>query len=178
MSAPTLPPLDGFAATPAARACAAPAGAYANCLALSARYAEWLRDQGTPAGLLVLRGRRRPVSAGAGRWPFRDPASILHWTVAVEGWCVDWTARQFDPLEPWPRVDPIAALDKDWDAVVSWACERCPELLADPRHGQLAPPDLHAAHHHRARTSAGRLPDPRHDGTAPLVTTCGCADQS
>jgi hypothetical protein len=175
VSAATLPPLEGFAATAAARACATPAGAYANCLALSARYAEWLRDQGVPAGLLVLRGRRRLLSASAGRWPFRDPASILHWTVAIDGWSVDWTARQFDPDEPWPRVDAIAALDDDWEEIVSWACERCPELLADPRHAELAPPDLHADHRRRARAGASRFPDPRHDDTAPLVTPCACA---
>jgi hypothetical protein len=178
VSAPAPPPLEGFAATAAARACAAPAGAYANCLAVSARYAEWLRDRGVPAGLLVLRGRRRPTAAGAGRWPFRDPTGILHWTVAVDGWSVDWTARQFDPHEPWPRVDPIAALADAWDEVASWACERCPELLIDPRHGELAPPDLHADHRRRASAGADRFPDPRHDGTAPLVAPCACAAQS
>jgi hypothetical protein len=176
----TVPPLHRFAASEAARACAAPAGAYANCLVLSVRYTAWLRECGVAAGLLVLRGSRTQFPSAAGRWPYCDPSHISHWTTVAGDWSVDWTARQFDPRAAWPRVEPVTALAAAWEHVSIWACERCAEPLADPRHGHLAPPELHAEHRLRARETAGIGPfsDPRHDGTPALVALCRCADRS
>ena len=70
------PPVRGFALTSAARTCATPAGAYANCLALSVRYALWLRERGEPAGLLRHRAGAAPRSRRppAG-WPLCEPES-------------------------------------------------------------------------------------------------------
>jgi hypothetical protein len=172
------PPVRGFALTSAARTCATPEGAYANCLALSARYAAWLRDRGEPAGLLALRGSRSAFPAAAGRWPFCDPGAHAHWVTASAGWAVDWTFRQFDPGSAWPSVVPVAALADRWREVELWACEGCADLLADPRHGELTPAGLHAQHAALARATAGAgpFPDPRHDDTAPLAPLCRCPD--
>ena len=174
------PPVRGFALTGAARACATPAGAYANCLALSARYAAWLRARGEPAGLLALRGSRAAFPGAAGRWPHCDLSGYAHWVTASGGWAVDWTLRQFDPAAGWPVVTPVAVLADGWDAVEVWACERCPDLVADPRHQVLAPPALHAEHRALAEATdgAGPFPDPRHDRTAPLVPMCRCGERA
>ena len=48
--------LQEFAQTDAARVCADPAGAYANCLAMSALCAEWLRARGVQCGIVWYSG--------------------------------------------------------------------------------------------------------------------------
>jgi hypothetical protein len=172
------PPVRGFALTGAARACATPEGAYANCLALSARYTAWLRDRGAPAGMLVLRGSRDAYPSAAGRWPDCDPEGYAHWVTISGGLCVDWTWRQFEPRADWPVVLPVGALAGAWRDVRVWACEACPDLVADSRHLALAHADLHRGHRSLARATggAGPFPDPRHDADAvPLSPMCSCA---
>jgi hypothetical protein len=168
--------LGEFAATDIARACARPDGAYANCLAVSATFAGWLRERGVACGLLRLSSSMWPFTAATGRWPFCDPAAVAHWTVAVHGASVDWSARQFDPAAAWPDTLPIAELAARWRTVQSWACERCPDLVADSRHREAAPDWLVAQHRSLARGTGGRgpFPDPRHDDSAPLVALCAC----
>jgi hypothetical protein len=168
--------LDEFASTDLARACATPDGAYANCLAVSVAFAVWLREHGIPCGLLRMAGSAQPFAAASGRWPFCDPAVFAHWTVSVGGASVDWSARQFDPAAAWPQVLPVAELASRWREVEPWACERCPELVADRRHVELAPVWLAERHRALASATAGRGPfaDPRHDGTAVLVPMCAC----
>ena len=170
------PPVRGFALTGAARACATPEGAYANCLALSARYAAWLRDAGLPAGLLAMRGSRAAFPSAAGRWPGCDPEDYSHWVTFSGEHCVDWTWRQFDREAAWPIVLPVDALTGAWHEVRVWACATCPDLVADPLHQALAPADMHAEHRALARATggAGPFPDPRHDTTPALVPMCSC----
>ncbi len=171
------PPVRGFALTGAARACATPEGAYANCLALSARYAAWLRDAGVPAGLLAMRGRRGAFPSAAGRWPGCDPDDYAHWVTFSGDVYVDWTWRQFEAGAAWPVVLPVDALAEGWREVGVWACEACPELVADPLHLELTPAALHAEHRALALATggAGPFPDPRHDTTPPLAPMCSCA---
>ena len=174
------PPVRGFALTGAARTCATPEGAYANCLALSARYAAWLRERGTPAGILALRGSRIAFPDAAGRWPLCDPDGHPHWVTVTAAWTVDWTRRQFDAGAAWPHVVPLDALLPEWREAGVWACERCPELVADRRHRELAPAGLAAEHRAIARETggAGPFPDPRHDATEPLRPLCRCTQPS
>jgi hypothetical protein len=166
--------LHAFGRTEAARVCADPVGAYANCLALSARCAEALRAGGVACGLLHLAGSRATFPYAAGRWPWYDPADAPHWTVRVGDWSIDWTARQFRPEAALPEILPVAALPARWLLVEDWACPRCDPLIADPRHMELTPPGLGRRHRAVARTSGGRgpFPDPRHEGTPPLTLLC------
>ena len=168
--------LDEFGRSETARACEHPAGAYANCLAVSGLCAQRLRDRGVPCGLLHLAGSREACAGGAGRWPFCDPADTQHWTVRVAGWSIDWTARQFRAEARWPEIETVDALPIRWRLVEDWACERCAQLVVDPRHLELTPAGLDREHRTVARASRGRGPfaDPRHDGTPALVRLCAC----
>ena len=168
--------LDEFARTEPARVCADPAGAYANCLAVSARCAEWLRARGVECGMLWLSGSREPFPDGSGRWPYCDPREFRHATVRVGQWSIDWTARQFQPRAEWPEVMHVDALPVRWRLTEQWACPRCPELVADPRHRELTPSPLERAHREVARATRGRGPfsDPRHDGAPELSALCAC----
>src|SRR5262245_45794380 len=118
--------LQEFARTEPARACADSAGAYANCLALSALCAEWLREWGLECGVLRHAGSRTGFPEGAGRWPFVDPREIGHWTVQVGPLSIDWTARQFEPRADWPAVRRVDSLPASWQVIEVWACPRCP----------------------------------------------------
>jgi hypothetical protein len=180
-SASPLPPaVDGllwaFAQSAPARACADPAGAYANCLALSARCGQALRAAGVACGLLHLAGSLEPMPHGVGRWAFCDPAVIQHWTVRVGEWSMDWTARQFRAEADWPEVEPVGVLAARWRLVEDWACPRCTELVAHPLHMELTPAGLEREHRAVARATSGRGPfrDPRHDDTPALVRPCAC----
>jgi hypothetical protein len=168
--------LREFGRTDHASACADPAGAYANCLAASARCAEWLRAQGIACGLLMASGSLEPFPDGAGRWPFCEPLECRHWTVRAGSWSIDWTARQFRPRAEWPELSEVASLAARWRLTADWACVRCPELLTHPRHGELAPASLERAHRDIARATRGRgpFPDSRHDGTPDLLSPCDC----
>lgn len=182
IAAPESPPaelvalLREFERTGPAGACADPAGAYANCLAVSTHCAHWLRDRGVACGLLHLVGSRAPSPEGAGRWPFCDPASTEHWTVRVEHWSVDWTARQFHPRAPWPQVERVDVLTARWLVAEDWACHRCSRLVIDVRHLELTAVGLDREHRAVAQASSGRgpFPDVRHDGTPPLAKLCAC----
>jgi hypothetical protein len=169
--------LRGFEQTRHARACEQATGAYANCLAVSARCGQWLRAHGVECGILHVAGGREPFPAGVGRWPFCDPTLARHWVVRAGDWTIDWTARQFDALARWPAVDPIDALAARWRLVEDWACPRCPDLVTDHRHLELAPIGLDREHGALARASSGCGPfgDPRHDDTPALVRLCGCS---
>jgi hypothetical protein len=173
--------LGEFAGTEAARACAEPEGAYANCLAVSVLCAGFLRANGIACGLLHLTGCRTPSSDGAaGRWPFCDAAGIEHWTVRTGRWSIDWTARQFGREAQWPLVEPVEALRERWRSREEWACDSCADLAADERHVQLAPAALHREHRTIGRATRGRgpFPDPRHDATPALVLLCACDQPS
>ena len=171
------PPVRGFALTGAARACATAEGAYANCLALSARYARWLRERGEPAGMIALRGSRAAFPSAAGRWP-RLRARGLHALGDLQrrpG--VDWTLAPVRPGRPWPVVLPVEVVAAGWRESEVWACATCPDLLADRRHGDLAPPAMHAEHLAIARATGGAgLPGPAprlHRGTRRDLRLCG-----
>ena len=60
--------------------------------------------------------------------------------------------------------------------VEGWACDRCQEFVADPRHRELTPIRLDVTHRELALATGGRGPfaDPRHDATAALVALCAC----
>ena len=165
-----------FTRTESARACADPVGAYANCLALSALCAAWLRERDIDCGVLRLSGSRGRFPNGSGRWPFCDPREIRHWTVSVGPWSVDWTARQFQPKANWPDVRRVDSLAASWRLIEDWACPRCPDLVADPRHCELSPSWLEREHRNIARATGGRGPfaDPRHDDTPDLAVLCVC----
>jgi len=168
--------LREYEATDPARACKRSTGAYANCLAVSARCAHWLRARGVACGLMHLAGSLEPFPQAAGRWPFCDPADIQHWTVGVGDWSVDWTARQFRARARWPEVERVDALAARWRLVEVWACDSCPQLVADQRHLELTPAGLEREHRALAQASSGRGPfgDPRHDDTPALVKLCAC----
>ena len=169
--------LREFALTEAARACEDPAGAYANCLAVSARCGEWLQARDVDFDLLRSSGSRTRFPEGSGRWPFYDGLAIRHWTVRVGPWSVDWTARQFRPDTDWPEVKRVDSLAAEWSETEVWACHRCPELVPHPLHRELAPSSLEREHREIAHATRGLGPflDPRHEGTPPLVTLCACA---
>jgi hypothetical protein len=169
--------LREFALTEAARACEDPAGAYANCLAVSARWGEWLQSRDVDFDLLRSSGSRTRFPEGAGRWPFYDGLAIRHWTVRVGPWSIDWTARQFRPRTDWPEVKRVDALATEWSKTEVWACHRCPDLVPHPLHRELAPVTLEREHREIAHATRGLGPflDPRHEGTPPLVTLCACA---
>ena len=177
----TRPELDRLVAEFAGGAggFATPDDAYANCLAVSARFAQWLRDRGVAAGLLHLTGLDGgPAGGAAGRWPRCDPEGFEHWTTLVGDLSVDWTARQFDPDADAPSVVPVDRLAERWRAVETWACEDCDRLVDDGAHAELAPAAMAREHAAIAeRTSgAGPFPDPRHTTSAPLRRICGgCA---
>jgi len=169
--------LREFGRTEHARVCEEPAGAYANCLAVSVRCAEWLRTQAIACDLLRFSGSLTPFPQGSGRWPFHDPLEIRHWTVRVGPWSIDWTARQFWPEADWPELRRVDSLSERWSLTELWACHRCPELVAHPRHRELAPIGLARAHREVARATGGHGPfeDPRHDGTPSLLAPlCAC----
>lgn len=178
VQAPThlAPLLEEFARTKPARACAHPAGAYANCLAVSSRCAEWLRARGVECGMLLLSGSVEPFPEGSGRWPFCDPREFSHSVVRVGDWSIDWTARQFRPGADWPEVAHVDWLASRWHAVETWACARCAALVAHPRHRELTPSRLERAHRDIARATRGRGPfgDPRHDSPPALALLCAC----
>jgi hypothetical protein len=170
--------LRAFERTEPARACEQATGAYANCLAVSALCAQWLRARGVACGLLHLARSLQPFPQGSGRWPFCDPADAQHWTVRVGAWSVDWTARQFGGGQAgWPQVERVEALRARWRLVEDWACDRCPELIGHARHLELTPAGLEGTHRALARSSSGRGPfaDPRYDDTPALVRLCACA---
>src|SRR5262245_50263090 len=150
--------IQEFARTEPARVCADPVGAYANCLAISARCAEWLRERGIECGMLRLSGSRARFRDGSGRWPFVDPREIRHWTVCVGRWSIDWSARQFWPRADWPDVRRVDALETAWRVTEDWACPRCPALVAHPLHRELTPSGLERAHREIARATSGRGP--------------------
>ena len=152
--------LREFRRTKHARACADPAGAYANCLAASARCAEWLRARGIGCGLLMFSGSLEPFPDGAGRWPFCEPLECRHWTVRAGSWSIDWTARQFRPDAGWPEVSEVVALAARWRLTADWACDRCPELLATRATASSLPPCSSAptATSRARRAAAARSP--------------------
>ena len=123
-----------------------------------------------------LTGSRKPFPEGAGRWPFYDRATVQHWTVRVEDWSIDWTARQFAPSAPWPRVERVEDMPASWVRVEDWACRRCRRLVIDARHLELTPAGLDREHRAIAQATGGRGPfrDPRHDDTPPLLKLCDC----
>ena len=168
--------LEDFAPSASARACADPAGAYANCLAVSVECAEWLRGQGVECGLLLLSGSRAPFPEGSGRWPLFDPLAIRHWTVRTGDWSIDWSARQFRPQTEWPDVRRVDSLVEHWQLTEDWACPRCLELVAHPLHRALSPADLERVHRELTHATGGRGPfaDLRHDVTPALVALCAC----
>jgi hypothetical protein len=168
--------LQEFAPVEPARLCADPAGAYANCLAVSVECAEWLRARGVECGLLLLSGSRAPFPEGSGRWPLFDPLAIRHWTVRAGDWSIDWSARQFRPQADWPDVRRVDSLAAHWHLTQDWACPRCPELVAHPLHRALSPGDLERVHRELTHASGGRGPfaDERHDVTPALEALCAC----
>ena len=168
--------LRDFASVAVTRSCADPAGAYANCLAVSVECAEWLRARGVQCGLLRLSGSREPFPEGTGRWPYFDPLAIRHWTVRAGAWSIDWSARQFHPRADWPDVRHVDSLAAHWHETEDWACARCPELVAHPLHRAFSPSDLERTHRELARATRGRGPfaDLRHDVTPALVALCAC----
>ena len=168
--------LQEFAQTDAARVCADPAGAYANCLAMSALCAEWLRARGVQCGIVWYSGSREPFPEAAGRWPYCDLQEISHWTVRAGDWSIDWTARQFQAQADWPDVRHVDSMAARWQRVQGWACDRCQEFVADPRHRELTPSRLDVTHRELALATGGRGPfaDPRHDATTALVALCSC----
>ena len=109
-----------------------PAGAYANCLALSARCAQWLRAGGVECGLLHLAGSLEPFPDGTGRWPFCDHAEIEHWTVRAGDWSIDWTARQFHARAQWPEVERVEALAARWRTGRGLGVPSLPEARRGP----------------------------------------------
>lgn len=159
-----------------------PLYAYANCLAISTQFAQWLRDnRGIPAGLLHLHGMRKPLPNGAsGRWPYTDPSTFGHWTVFINTgdycWSIDFTAKQFDPSAPTPLILSVESLKEEWDLVEIWACESCNRLVDDTIHATLAPLDMAAEHIDIAQRTCGKgpFPDPRHLTSAPLCKICNC----
>jgi hypothetical protein len=168
--------LREFEQSDAARACEHPAGAYANCLAVSAECALWLRGSGVECGLLHIACSLERFPEAAGRWTFCDPAVTQHWTVRVGDWSVDWTARQFRPSARWPEVERVDALAARWGLVEDWACHRCADLVADARHLGLTPAGLEREHRAIAQASGGLgpFPDPRHDDSPALTIMCAC----
>ena len=167
-----IPPVRGFALTGAARACATPEGAYANCLALSAGYDAWLREAGVPAGMSRCAGAGR-VPLGRGPLALCDPEGHAHWVVFSGDCCVDWTWRQFEPV---PGGRPLRCLStrwaERWREVTVWACESLPRVRRRPSATRRrAPIGLHAEHRAIAHATggAGPFPDPRHDHTPPLA---------
>ena len=124
-----------------------------------------------------MRGSRAAFPAAAGRWPLCEPESYTHWVTVSGDWAVDWTWRQFDPASAWPAVLPAELAAAAWLESAVWACDRCPELVGDPRHQDLAPLAMAAEHLAVARATAGTgpFPDPRHDDTPALVALCACA---
>ncbi len=65
-----------------------------NCLAVSAQFAQWLRDKKFGAGLFHLSGMPNHVAGGAsGRWSFTDRSSFGHRTVLVGEWTDDTEHR-------------------------------------------------------------------------------------
>jgi hypothetical protein len=166
--------LESFAATPTAAACATPAGAYANCYAISIACARHLRQLGVACALLQVEGMRVAPSRAAGRWPWADHTRYQHWAVLAGGWVIDWSARQFDSDAAWPLVCPQDAYTVSWVGSQVWACELCVDVCGDERHASII--DLDAVHRSIALQSAGvgPYPDPRHDGTTPLERVCRC----
>lgn len=155
---------------------ATPGEAYANCLAVSAQFAQWLRDRGVAAGLLHLKGMRdASLDGAAGRWPHCDPGAFEHWTTLVGDHSVDFTARQFAPDAQAPAVVAVDTLGERWETVETWACPSCDRLVDDPVHAELAPAAMAAEHETLARRTHGMgpFPDPRHLTSAPLRRICG-----
>lgn len=165
--------LDAFGTTPEARAGATPAGAYANCYALSVAFARWLHERNVRCQILHLVGSRKPLPDAVGRWALCDPATAQHWAVRVGRWTVDWTARQFSPQADFPCVKSRRRLEREWLLIDKWACAGC-ITTADERHLALASPALYEEHYSAATSTAGAgpFPDSRHDLTAPLLKTC------
>jgi hypothetical protein len=175
---PLLEPLiAAFALEAEAVHCVTPRGAYANCLALSGRFAAWLRSRGVLCSMVRAAGYRGSLDTAAGRWPHADPRSFEHWITVVDGFAIDWTARQFDPEAAWPSVTPVADLRAAWEQVDCWSCAEVAGLVNDPVHLELAPPRMDVAHRRIARATAGAgpYPDPRHVDSAALMSLCGGA---
>jgi len=168
--------LQEFGQTEAARVCSYPAGAYANCLAMSALCAEWLRARGVECAIAWFSGSREPFPLAAGRWPYCDLQQINHWTVLAGEWSIDWTARQFEEQADWPDIRHLDTVAARWQRVEVWACDRCIQLVADGRHRELTPSRLDLTHRDIALETGGRGPyaDPRHDATPALVSLCAC----
>ena len=165
---------DAFAGAYAAQVCRTSVGAYANCYALSSRFAQWLRHRDVPCEMLHLTGSRVAFPAAAGRWPLCDPLGFEHWVVSAEDWSIDWTARQFAPDATWPKFVVVDALRAMWLRVDVWACAACDPRPADARHCELARPGLEREHRLIAMQTGGAGPfgDPRHDDAQPLRKAC------
>jgi hypothetical protein len=184
----TAGPLDlpalcaAFAMTPAAATCSTPDGAYANCYAVSVRFARFLREHHVACLLLVLTGPVADMTAAAGRWPYLNPSTASHWVVQVGDVIIDWTARQFDPAAELPYLSPAATAGERWGVVEHWACESCAMLVADERHVELTATGLELAHRLVAERTGGAGPfsDRRHDQTRPLERVCAhvCGEQA
>ncbi len=148
-----------------------------TCLAVSAQFAQWLREKKIRAGLLHLSGMRNNLADGAsGRWPFTDRSTFGHWTVLVGEWSIDFTGKQFDPTVPTPLIVTVDSLKNDWDLVEVWACESCDRLVDDAIHADLAPLEMAEEHRNIAQRTQGEgpFPDPRHMTSASLCKICNC----
>jgi hypothetical protein len=150
--------LERFARRTDARVCASSHGAYANDLAMSARFVRALRDERIAARLLLLEARQAAAPAAQGRWAHTRPGDVTHVVAAVREMAVDWTARQLDPAAPFPLVCRVGDLLEHWSRVRRWSCERCGRVVEDLAHLSLAAPGLAELHRFAAVKTAGAGP--------------------
>lgn len=108
--------LRTFAERPDARRCLSGLGAFGECGVMARRFALATEAVGLRAGMWRLEGAAPGPDQGAAHpiHPAEDPDRWVHHVTHVDGWAVDWTARQFGAALPAPLVQ-LAALVLGFD---------------------------------------------------------------
>lgn len=84
-----------------------------NCAMVSEQFIKWLKERDIGAKSMTVHVAKNPA------WAKRagvvsGSESDAHTAVLVGNNIIDFTARQFDPSLPFPRIIPLAVFKSEW----------------------------------------------------------------
>ena len=111
--------IDEFIDDPMGEYVADPDQADGMCGQASGKFIRFLAERGIDAQAVRMDGI---AGEGVPLFPWTERGEqVGHTVVLVEGYYVDWTARQYDPytdcpalIEPWPNCRPVEIGDDGW----------------------------------------------------------------
>lgn len=84
-----------------------------NCAMVSEQFIKWLKENGVDAKSITVHIAKNPTwSKRAGVTSGSEDDA--HTAVLVGDNVIDFTARQFDPSLPFPRIIPLAVFKSEW----------------------------------------------------------------